>query len=202
MSTKLSSRFGFLAALNVVLVAGGGSALAQGVGNLGQLPVAIQPSGNGWVITDPNGLPLPVVRDPLGPVWHKDLFGDAAGVLGGVTYTLQEQLVVAGNLTWSDWHEDILTPGWTWSNPILLVNGNIPAGYSVVNTGASVSFYFNPIAPGSIVDIRKDLVYTGPVPAVFPSISVDQYPTPEPASALLLGAGGLLLRRRRKAFHG
>ncbi|HVP12070.1 MAG TPA: PEP-CTERM sorting domain-containing protein [Phycisphaerae bacterium] len=178
-----------------------GSAQAQGVGNPGQLPVAIpMNTSTGWDISNgATGGPVPVVLDPLGPVWHKDLLPPpGAQIFGGQTYTLHELLVVAGNLPWTDYHEDILTPGWNWSNPSFLVNGVVPTGFSFVNSPGSISFFFNSIAPGSVVDIHKDLVYSGPVPAVFPSISVNQYPTPEPASLGLLAISGLWLLRRRR----
>jgi hypothetical protein len=200
MSTKHASRLGLAGLAGMVLIAASGSAMAQGVGNLGQLPVPIPiDSTNTWVVSDPaSGGPVPVVLNPAGPVWHKDLLAPPGALIqGGVTYHLQESLVVAGNLPWADYHENILTPGWSWSNPSFLVNNAIPAGLSVNNTGSSISFNFNPIGPGSLVKISKDLVYSGPVPATFQSIGVNQFPTPEPASLGLLAVGSLLALRRR-----
>jgi hypothetical protein len=200
MLRNCQSRIGLVALVGVASMAVSGAAFAQGVGNLGQLPFQIfHNSANVWVVTGPNGGPLPVVLNPAGPVWHKDLAPPPGALIqGGATYTLQESLVVAGNLPWADYHEDILTPpGWNWINPSLLVNGLVPAGYSVVNTGPSVSFYFNPIPPGSVVTISKNLVYSGPVPAFFPGIGVNQYPTPEPATLGLAALGGLVTLHRR-----
>jgi len=204
MSTTSVSRFGLVAVAGLVLLAGSGIAMAQGVGNLGQLPVPIPiNSTNTWVVNNAAGGPLPVVLNPTGPVWHKDLLAPPGALIqGGVTYHLRELLVVAGNLPWADYHENILTPGWNWTNPLFLVNGLVPAGLSVINAGANISFNFNPIAPGSVVQISKDLIYTGPVPALFSGIGVDQYPTPEPAMLGLLGLGGLVaLRRRGRNVH-
>jgi hypothetical protein len=65
--------------------------------------------------------------------------------------------------------------------------------------GGSISFLFNSVAPGSTVDIYKKLTYqANPALPVFSSkVIVNEYPTPEPATLLMLAGGGLLMRRRR-----
>jgi hypothetical protein len=192
--------------------------LAQGVGNLGSLPGPTIPMTNpgGWDLGNPAN-PIPVQRDPNGPVWLKHFSDPAGGPLvvtnPGTTFNLHETLVIAPNLPWSDWHENILTPGWAWSpNISFLIWPNMvpPAGLTVTNTpgnftqGDSLEFLFNSLPPGTIIDIRKELVWQG-IPGITQfvgHIDVAQFPTPEPASMLLVVAGSALaLRRRRCAPH-
>ncbi len=182
-------------------------AFAQGVGNLQSLPVNFSTPGGGWVVGTPLA-PVPVVRDPNGPKWIKH-FSDANGlipVFPGQAFAVHESLVIAPTLPWSDWHEEILTPGWDWSPQLqIMVNGGgPPPGLLVVNTpgnvnqGGILSFYFNALPPGTQIDIRKELIYTGTTAGIaIPSIDIAQYPTPEPASLGLLTLGGLALLRRR-----
>lgn len=190
----------------VAVLAAAGASYAQGVGNPGALPqfIPLDPSGTGWFIGTHG-----VVRDPNGPKWHKTLFGGpTAPVVAqpGQIFSLSESLFIAGNLPWSDWHEEILTPGWDWVSPIaFMANGVVPSGYGVTNIagtatqGGTLNFVFDPLPPGTKIDIRKHLQYNGPSGAVFVgTIEIDQYPTPEPASAGLLGLGSLLVLRRRR----
>jgi hypothetical protein len=183
------------------------TALAQGVGNVGSLPNLIQgnTTGTGWDIGVPAG--LPVVLNPTGPAWQKILVGpNNAPVVAvpGQTFYLHEVLTVSGNLPWTDWHEDILNPYWDWTGAQILVNNAVPGGLTVSNTpgngtqGGSISFFFSPVAPGSTVDIFKQLTYqANPALPVFSSkVLVNEYPTPEPASLSLLALGGLLAVRR------
>lgn len=194
----------------VVLLMAGAGVRAQGVGNLGGLPPTIPMTGGGitWEVGVPN--PLPVVRDPLGPVWKKTLTDQNGGpftAVSGQTFTLHEVLVISGNEFWSDWHEDIVEPEWSWTGAQIFINNNIPAGLVINNVpgnavqGGSISFLFNPVAPGSVVDIFKHLTYHGnpAVPPFTGTLTVNQYPTPEPASLALLASGGLVLMRRRVA---
>ncbi len=187
--------------------------LAQGVGNLGSLPTTFPMSAapGGWNVISPAG-PIPVVRDPTGPVWGKSFVGPNGGPFVqpalGPGLPVTEVLQVAGNLPWSDWHEDVIgidvtgqpDPGWVWTNPFILVNGLPPSNLSITGAGtSSLSFFFDPVPPGSIVQIRKQLVYNGiPGTAFVGTLAVHEYPTPEPATMGLMGLGSVVLWRRRR----
>jgi hypothetical protein len=182
-------------------------ALAQGVGNLGSLPTQFETPipPTGWIVVDAAGAPIPVSLDPNGPVWGKNFTGPNGGPFSYPAFApplpVQELLVVAGNLAWTDWHEDVLDPNWAWANPTILVNGSVPPGLTISLSGGSLSYFFNPaLAPGSLIDIRKDLVYNGlPGTTFIGTLPIHEYPTgvPEPASIGLLCIGGLWAFRRR-----
>ncbi len=197
-----------------ILLAAAGPAWAQGVGNLASLPTQFQTTAppTGFTIINPAGGPIPVERDPLGPVWPKHLTGPNGQPFQAAAFQafpVQEALLVAGTLPWKDWHAEIVNPNWSWTAPSILVNGAVPSGLTITNIpgnaleGGSLSFNFDPVAPGSTVIIAQTLLYTGP-PAVFNgTVRVNQYPTPEPASCLLLAAGSVLaLGRRHRSAHG
>jgi MYXO-CTERM domain-containing protein len=179
-------------------------ALAQGVGNLGSLPTQFETTNppNGWVVMDPTGGPIPVSLDPNGPVWGKVFTGPQGGNFvypaGTLPLAVSEMFVVSGNLPWTDWHEDVLDPTWTWANPFVLVNGVPASGLTTLINGGNLSYFFDPVAPGSLIQIRKDLVWNGALGTTFfGTLPIHEYPTPEPASFGLLSLGGLLTLRRR-----
>ncbi len=210
---KAQNRIRWLAMGSIGLVASQ-VALAQGVGNLGSLPTQF-PSPVpvvGWSVDSGNAANpwLPVQINPAGPQWIKTFSGPNGQpftAVPGQTFTLQELLVIAPPLSWTDWHEQILTPGWDWVQPtVFLANFANPPGLTTVHTpgsmttGGTLDFYFNPLAPGTLLDIRKTLQYNGPPGAIFNgTLQIAQYPTPEPASLGLLALGGLAVARRRRA---
>ncbi|HOW69386.1 MAG TPA: PEP-CTERM sorting domain-containing protein [Phycisphaerae bacterium] len=203
---KSRKAVGIAGLLVVGVLATAGPSLGQGVGNVGALPSLFTQgaTSGGWSIG-----PYDVVRDPTGPAWLKELWGpNAAPVVAqpGQTFSLSETLTVGGKLPWLDWHEKIITPGWEWVAPsVFLANGNPPSGLSVSYTpstatqGGEIDFYFDPLQPGTQVNIRKQLQYVGVPGTVFTGgILIAEYPTPEPASLALLGLGGLAFLRRRR----
>ncbi len=198
----------------VIAVVAATAAFGQGVGNLGSLPTQFQapvPIG-GWNVADATGGPIPVQLDPNGGPWIKNLTGlggQPFSAVPGQTFFLNESLSIAPSLPWTDWHEQILNPGWDWVAPIaFLANGAPPAGLSGVHTpgnstvGGSVDFYFNPLAVGTKIDIRKTLIYNGINGAVFTgTLQIAEFPTPEPASLGMLALGGIALLRRHRRKH-
>lgn len=186
------------------------SVIAQGVGNLPALPTSFNLGTGGWQIVDATGGPVPVVRDPNGPPWIKSLNDPNGGPLvaqPGFSSQVHEFLQVSGNLPWTDWHEDILDPGWSWVPVFINVNGGPASNLQIFNTpgttttGGSISYVFDPVFPGSTVEILKRLVFNAGVPGTvhIGSVRVAEYPTPEPASLACLALGGLMLMRKRKA---
>ena len=80
----------------------------------------------------------------------------------------------------------------------MLLVGGLPApGLTITGAGTgSLSFFFNSLAPGTVIDIRKDLVWNGVFGTSFTGVlPIHEYPTPEPASIGLLSIGGLLALR-------
>ncbi len=195
-----------LVVVSIVLVAGQ-LALAQGVGNLGSLPTQFETSNppTGWVVVDPAGGPIPVSLDPNGPVWGKNFTGPQGSNFvypaGSLPLAVSEMFVVSGNLPWTDWHEDVLDPAWTWANPFVLVNGVPASGLTTSISGGNLSYFFNPVAPGSLIQIRKDLVWNGALGTTFiGTLPIHEYPTgvPEPASIGMLAIGALVALRRAR----
>ncbi len=207
MKTKNRIMWVLVASLSLVLPQ---VSFAQGVGNLGSLPTNFAQVGGGWNVGTPL-TPIPVVRDPNGPKWVKHFF-DPNGLLPvfpGQTFGVHESLIIAPNLPWSDWHEEILTKDWSWSPTIQIsVNGGgPPTNLNIVNIpgsplqGGILNFYFDSLPVGTQIDIRKQLVYTGTSAGIaIPSIEVAQYPTPEPTTLGLLAIGSLAALRRRRRF--
>ncbi len=124
----------------------------------------------------------------------------------------------------TDWHEQIVTPGWEWvlpgdprfpglfpANDSLITRDGLPWPSTVIPSmdPTQLSVEFPPIGPGHVLDVHKALLWVGtetqqdwtggPNQA---GIVVIEYPTPEPSSFLLaaFGLAGLWAwaRRRRR----
>jgi hypothetical protein len=80
----------------------------------------------------------------------------------------------------------------------LTVNGN-PIGFNTVGLGTTdlwLDTFSQPVLPGDVLEVRKTAL-TFATPALF-SMIIEEYPTPEPASASLIGIGSLLIMARRR----
>lgn len=187
--------------------------LAQGVNNPGSLPssFATNTPADGWLVigTDASGAPtpIPVSLNPNGPVWSKTFTGPNGGSFfypaGALPLPVSEVLLVAPTEPWYDWHEDVLDPNWVWLNPAVFVN-NVQIFPTFAGIGTSnLSMYFNPaLNVGDLVIIRKELAYTGlPGTTFIGTLPIHQYPTPEPASMVLLGLGSMLMLKRRNRIR-
>jgi hypothetical protein len=180
-------------------------------------------SQGGWDIGSGGG-PVGISLDPNAGPWIKTLTAANGGGFPAddTGYTapngygpIVENLVITGNRSWTDWHEDILTPGWVWGMnffdiPDGLGGWKAAPGLDVTHDpavwqihGEGVSFTFNALAPGTLVKITKSIVWVGNPNVIgdlfWGTVTISEYPTPEPATLLLLALGGLAVVRRRRS---
>lgn len=207
MYTQLISKV-LVPAVAVALLALSSSAQAQGT-STGPVSYANVDPGPGVLIGNPNS-PIPIDLDPVGPPWTKIINDPNFLLLNGGLLNLNETIINVGTEPWFDWHEHIApdatgaVPG-VWINVQMMVNGN-PIGFNAVGLGSPnlwLDTFSQPIMPGDILNVRKIIdVYPGIPGIVQQPIVIHEYPTPEPASAALIGMGSLVLMARRRATAG
>jgi hypothetical protein len=170
-------------------------------------------AGTGWFIDDgtfPAGFGRQdVAYDPSAGPWHKVLAGTDGGVFTAsdtdLPISIVEHLTVAGTTPWTDWHEEFSTLGWRWiddragsGDPSFTHSDGTPIpGMSITFTdptptsGGRIDFRFDPLPPGTNVNINKRFVYDGldrllPVEVFIGKLDLFEYPTiPEPAGVAL-----------------
>jgi hypothetical protein len=150
----------------------------------------------GWIVDDA-GAPLPVSADPSAGPWIK-MFSGFGSATFGTTFVIHEKLVVApGSPAWTDWHEDIMTPGWVWSTAMLKIDGGTPIPGPT--GGPMTGWLFPPEDPGTPIEVWKEISCDLPG-GCGGSITIHEFPTvPVPGAWLLFAtaiAGLPLLRRR------
>ena len=175
-------------------------------------------AGTGWVVDDgsfgsggPIGLQS-VAYDPAAGPWHKKLTGADGGDFAASdtgsgalhTFSVIEYLTVSGTTPWTDWHERIMQPGWRWlddrassGEPVINKSGapvpglSISFGSPTASEGGSIDFKFDPIAPGTSIQIIKRMVFDGldpllPGETFLGKLDVFEHPTvPEPSTEML-----------------
>ena len=222
-----------LPALAIIIGAGSGattSQLFEGTGvdgctfggcdwNIGssasRIDVTFDPNAGKWIktLTDHAGRTIEADDEPI------------AGFYSTVGFNLFEWLIVDGTIPWTDWHQEILTPGWTWASGEILVTrpdgstetvvGSISNSFGPDAAGNVIDFIFNsPLLPGTTLDISKSMSYTG-IDGAFSScgipacgdyfngtIQIAQHPTvgvaePWSISIFCLALAGLVRLRRK-----
>ena len=110
------------------------------------------------------------------------------------TIHIVKEVTNGSTFVWTDYHIAI-----TGSADVYYIAGSATSDRfqtkveSPAGTPWMIDFYVpNPVAIGDTVTFTFDIH----IPAGNFQFNIDQYPTPEPASAMLLGLGALLLRRR------
>ena len=157
------------------------------------------PAIDGWEVSGT------VSHDPNAGPWLKILNGTP---IGQPVFFLWETITVGPGDSWTDWHEEILTTGWDWGaftfdidpasgeqRPNNFTFQQMPATPSA---GGMIWFFFDALAPGTVIDIHKELIWVGGpnLPAIpgGGSIVVAEYPTvPIPGAALLFAPALLVL---------
>ena len=176
-----------------------GSALAQGTaaGPTTQHEVDVQNNlayagGPNDTINGPS--PYPIDLDPSGQPWTKEIVTPpTTGYTGGL-FDMFESIKNAGTETWHDWHEDLtsgaLGVGWNSAGVVSAkVNGSpITFNQTFILSNLNIDSFSQPVLPGDTLELHKQItIFTdnvaGPGEIIF---TIEQFPTPEPASAAML----------------
>lgn len=152
--------------------------------------------------------PIPIDLDPTGGPWSKSITDPDFLITTPTILQMVETIINVGDEPWFDWHEHILPnaagvpSSSTWVSVKLFVNGT-PITFASGGLGTQdlwVDTFSQPVLPGDILTVEKEVeAFPLPFPTGDPILRLQEYPTPEPASAALIGLGGLALLKRR---HG
>ena len=158
-------------------------------------------------IGDPSA-PIPIDLDPTGGPWSKSIIDPNAVVTAPGLLTMIETIENAGDEPWYDWHEHILPNAVgaggvsIWFSVKLSVNGT-PITFASGGLGTGdlwLDTFSQPVLPGDILTVTKEVeVFPLTDGSAGPILRIQEYPTPEPASAALIAVGSLALLGRRKA---
>ena len=150
--------------------------------------------------------PYPIDLEPTGGPWRKSINSDlVAGYIGTGNLTMIETVQNIGTEPWFDWHEFLLNNGQlgvAWDSVISLTVNGIPITFNetIIGNDLTVDGFSQPVLPGDVFVIEKTLITTSNVVAPGQTLfQVLEYPTPEPASAALLGIGSVVLFGKRRA---
>lgn len=199
-------------ALLAVLIGGDPSAWGQGVG--GSSPTnTVHPliPGEISIPEDPvhwkgdvgsEAASIGIELAPDGSVWSKTFQRSGTRLFQfGQVVEIKEYLMVQGDLAWTGWSTRIDTSDFGWWSPswgfVQTESGALVPGLQRSIDGPGMSFTFDPLTPGTRVELSLRLTCTGTVP-FDGTLHLSQYPTPEPAPALLLMSLFVLTPLRRR----
>lgn len=197
------------------LVGAASSARGQGVGGASPTETTHSLYGRFQLPEDPLqfetnvGLPsdrIGVELDSAGPFWLKHMQAASPPlILSGDHVFVFEHLVIAGDQSWSGWTQ-VADPDFDWVlngifGPVTSIraNGAIPAGLSIETDGPILRFSFDPLLPGTEIDLTSELRYAGA--SGLQSFDLRQSPTPEPATLALTGIAVLIILGRPRVGH-
>lgn len=182
-------------------------AMAQGTATSPSTVHVLAGDGNMYV-GGPNDLangpaPYPIDLDITGGPWRKQMKTSPLSA-GGAPGKLIETIQNVGAEPWHDWHETFISGGiagnWSAVDSVLINGSSITFDQSLIGSMLTIDNFSQPVLPGDVLTLTKSMVTTdnviGPDQVLF---TVLEYPTPEPATALLLAAGcaPCLLRKSR-----
>lgn len=163
-----------------------------------QSPV-VEYSGTSTGLVDiGGGTGIGIYFDPNAGPWQKQIAGisvspktivEGINIMGDPNYNPP-----FGSQPWTDWDEQIITPGWHWANASLVITEpdlstkNVIGVISTkVNPNDFVELDFDPTEnPGAKSAINKDLVFNVGIP-VNQNFLIIEYPTvPELGTLILL----------------
>lgn len=145
------------------------------------------PETNSWEVGS-DSEPVPISFDPDAGPWVKHLPYPQG--LGAVQESLVEDLIVAPDVAWDDWHEEI-QPGSNWE--FISATITTSAGHNIVVPGLSVATGSNQIwvdfvpalQPGTTVHIEKMLQHIGPPDSGV--IEIWEFPTVKEVQRVVAG---------------
>jgi hypothetical protein len=157
----------------------------------------IDVGGGGTVDIGSVGNPIGIYLDPNAGPWQKTFANFVAPL------TINEAIkIAAGGPNWDDWEEQILSPGWVWAgggSVSILGDGTYNGTLSIDQK--TLEFDFPSQGVGTTLVFNKVLQWNGGGNPIMPVI-VNEWPTPEPGTIVLLASGllalGLGYIRRRK----
>jgi hypothetical protein len=145
------------------------------------------------------GNPVGIYLDPNAGPWQKTLANFVAPL------TINEAIKIMadpktipplpGGPPWSDWEEQILSDGWVWAGGgSLSILGDGTYNGTLSADQKTIEFDFPAQVPGTTLVINKVLQWNGGVGSnpIMPVV-VNEYPTPEPGTIVLLISGLLAL---------
>ncbi len=151
--------------------------------------------------------PYPIDLDVGGLPWRKAFAADpATGYFSGGSFNLFEEVINVGTESWDGWVENLI-PGaigaaWLGVSDIRVNGVSIAFNTTITGSLLTVDGFSTLVLPGDTLELDKQMFTTanviGPGNAVT-LLSIQQFPIPEPASAALIGLGGLMVLGKRRA---